>query len=289
VDRVGFVVQVVMSLLLDGNVFLAPVLDNRGTIAEVHVLDPRRVRIEKSPSGDVVYVVDSMPVQAPILHSPALILPGSVRGVSPVEMARQIIGIGLGVNEQAARFFAQGATTPGVIQTDADLSVEQMREIRDQWLSSHGGSRRAHLPVVLGAAKFQSIAMTQEQAQFLETRKFTDAQIAGQLFRLDPTFLGIPVEGQGLLYQNIEHRQSHLLRVTLMPWIVRTERLLTRLLPANQRWRFNFDGLLRADLTTRYASYAVANDIGLLTLDEMRQLEDRPPLPQTPPASQTTE
>lgn len=286
VDRVGFVVQLVMSLLLEGNTFVAPVLDNRGTVAEVHALDPRRVRIEKMPDGAVRYLVDSSPVQAPVLHSPGLILAGSLRGVSPVEMARQIIGIGLGVNEQAARFFSQGSITPGVIETQTDLSVEQMREIRDQWLVSHGGARRAHLPVVLGAAKFSPIAMTQEQAQFLESRKFTDAQIAGQLFRLDPTFLGIPVEGQGLLYQNIEHRQSHLLRVTLMPWIIRVERLLTRLLPANQRWRFNFDGLLRADLTTRYTSYEKAAAIGLLTVDEMRQLEDRPPLPRSePPAA----
>lgn len=279
VDRVGFVTQVALSLLLDGNAFVVPLLDNRGTIAEVHALDPVRVHIEQSKSGPPVFSVDGRPVQTPILHTPALILAGSVRGLSPVEAARQIVGIGLGVNEQAARFFAQGSVTPGVIHTDSDLSVEQMREIRDQWLASHGGSRRSHLPVVLGAAKFQSIAMTAEQAQFLETRKFTDAQICGQMFRLDPSFLGIPVEGQGLLYQNLEARASHLVRVTLMPWLVKLERMMTRLLPANQRWRFNVDGLLRADLTTRYASYEKAAAIGLLTIDEMRELEDRPPLP----------
>ncbi len=277
-DRVALVTQLTLSLLLDGNAFVVPLLDNRGTVAEVHALDPKRVSIDKSPSGDAVYLVDGARVQTPILHSPALVLAGSVRGVSPVEMARQIIGIGLGVNDQAARFFSQGTITPGVIETQADLSVEQMREIRDQWISSHGGSRRAHLPVVLGAAKFSPIAMTAEQAQFLESRKFTDAQIAGQLFRLDPSFLGIPVEGQGLLYQNLEARASHLVRVTLMPWLVRLERLMTRLLPATQRWRFNVDGLLRADLTTRYSAYATAASIGLLTIDEMRQLEDRPPL-----------
>jgi HK97 family phage portal protein len=283
-DRVALVTQLTLSLLLDGNAFVVPLLDNRGTVAEVHALDPKRVSIDKSPSGDAVYLVDGARVQTPILHSPALVLAGSVRGVSPVEMARQIIGIGLGVNDQAARFFSQGTITPGVIETQADLSVEQMREIRDQWISSHGGSRRAHLPVVLGAAKFSPIAMTAEQAQFLESRKFTDAQIAGQLFRLDPSFLGIPVEGQGLLYQNLEARASHLVRVTLMPWLVRLERLMTRLLPATQRWRFNVDGLLRADLTTRYSAYATAASIGLLTIDEMRQLEDRPPLPDAPAA-----
>jgi len=278
VDRVGFVVQLVLSLLLEGNAFVVPLLDRRGTVAEVHALDPTRVQIERSTSGPPVYRIDGQVVSTPVLHAPGLILAGSLRGVSPVEAARQAIGVELGLAEQAARFFSQGTVTPGVIQTEGELSVEQMREIRDQWVSSHGGARRAHLPVVLGNAKFTPIAMTAEQAQFLQSRKWSDAQIAGQLFRLDPTFLGIPVEGQGLLYQNIEHRQLHLLRVTLMPWLVRVERLLTRLLPASQRWRFNVDGILRADLTTRYQSYQIAANVGLLTVDEMRELEDRPPL-----------
>jgi HK97 family phage portal protein len=279
VDRVGFVVQLVLSLLLEGNAFVAPLLDQRGVVNEVYALDPQRVRVERGPGNVPVFSVDGQVSSSPILHVPGLLWPGSLRGLSPVEAARQIIGIELGATEQAARFFAQGTITPGVIETQADLTAEQMREIRDQWVASHGGARRSHLPVVLGAAKFAPISVTPEQAQFLQTRKYSDAQVAGQLFRLDPTFLGIPVEGQGLLYQNIEHRQLHLLRVTLMPWMVRVERLMTKLLPARQRWRFNVDGILRADLTSRYQSYKIASEVGLLSVDEMRAFEDMPPLP----------
>jgi phage portal protein BeeE len=83
-------------------------------------------------------------------------------------------------------------------------------------LQSHGGSRRSHLPVVLtGDAKWQGITMTQEQAQFLETRRYTDAQIAGQMFRVDPTMLGIAVDGTSLTYSNLEGRGTHLVRHTL--------------------------------------------------------------------------
>lgn len=279
VDRVGFVSQLVLSLLLDGNAYIVPVLDGRSTVQEVHVLDPLRVQVQRSDGGPPRFLVDNKPADAPVIHVPALLLAGSLKGVSPVEAARQIIGIGLGGTEQAARFYAQGSIVPGVIETAADLSIEQMREIRDQWLASHGGSRRSHLPVVLGAAKYAPISVTPEQAQFLESRRYTDAQIAGQLFRLDPSFLGIAVEGAGLLYQNIEHRQTHLVRVTLMPWLIRLERALTRLLPSSQRWRFNVDGMLRADLMTRYTAHQIALQNGFLTVDEIRALEDRAPLP----------
>jgi HK97 family phage portal protein len=208
-------------------------------------------------------------------------LPGHLRGVSPVEYARQIIGLGLGAQEQAARFFGQGAVIPGVIQTSGSLTKEQMREIRDQWLQSHGGTRRSHLPVVLtGDAKYQGITMTQEQAQFLETRRYTDAQVAGQMFKVDPTMLGIPVEGSSLTYSNLEQRGTHLVRHTLLPWIVRVERGLSSLLPRGEQLKMSVDGLLRADLQSRYASYKTAAEIqqmtgeALLTVDEMRDLED---------------
>jgi phage portal protein BeeE len=64
-----------------------------------------------------------------------LMLPGAIRGLSPVEYARQIIGLGLGAQDQAARFFGQGSVVPGVIQTSGSLTKEQMREIRDQWFA----------------------------------------------------------------------------------------------------------------------------------------------------------
>lgn len=289
-DRVDFVTAVLMSLLGDGNAFLAPVRDQRGTVAEVYVLDPSRVTVQRA-NGRMVFALDGEPVRDELLMVRGMVLPGQLRGVSPVEAARQSIGLGLGAQDTATRFFGQGAVVPGVIQTSGNLTVEQMREVRDQWVASHGGSGRSHLPVVLtGDAKWQGISMTQEQAQFLETRRYTDAQIAGQLYRVDPSLLGIPVEGSSLTYANLEMRNTSLVRTTLLPWMVRAERALSRLLPARQTWKFNADGLLRADLATRYASYEAAARIGgqlgepLLTVDEMRRLENLAPLPDGPAA-----
>jgi phage portal protein BeeE len=70
-----------------------------------------------------------------------------------------------------------------------------------------------------------------------------------------------------------------------MPWVVRVERALGRLLPANQYARFNMDGLMRADLSTRYASYKTGLEAGFLTVDEVRRLEDLELLPDIPAAT----
>lgn len=291
-DRVDFVSAVLMSLLGDGNAFLAPVRDQRGTVAEVYVLDPSRITVQRV-AGRVVFSLDGQPLRDEIVMVRGTLLPGALRGVSPIEAARQVIGLGMGAQETAARFYAQGAVVPGVIQTSGNLTIEQLREIRDQWVASHGGSSRSHLPVVLtGDAKWQGISMTQEQAQFLESRRYTDAQIAGQLYRIDPTMLGIPVDGTSLTYSNLEQRGTHLVRHTLLPWMVRCERAFSRLVPAKNVWKFNADGLLRAELATRYASYEAAARIEaatgrtFLTTDEMRAWENLAPLDQPAPAQE---
>jgi len=40
----------------------------------------------------------------------------------------------------------------------------------------------------------------------------------------------------------------------------------------------NLDGFLRADTKTRMDTYKVGLDVGAYTKDEIRELEDRPPL-----------
>jgi HK97 family phage portal protein len=287
-DRTDLFGAMLSSLLIEGNAIMAVGRGDRGQVVTVDVLDPRRVEVDASDSDSFSFKVDSVPFPGEMLMIRGLMLPGRIRGVSPVEAARQSIGLGLGAQDQAARFYTQGAVTPGVIHSKSDLSVEQMREIRDQWLASHGGSAKSHLPVVLTCdTSWQSISMTAEQAQFLDSRKYSDSQIAGQMFLVDPSMIGIALTGTTLTYQNLEQRGHHLVRHSLLRWIVRLERGLSRLLPDGQYLKFNVNGLMRGDLSSRYSSYVKAAEINqllgspLLSVEEMRQLEDLGPAQDT--------
>jgi hypothetical protein len=69
-----------------------------------------------------------------------------------------------------------------------------------------------------------------------------------------------------------------------MPYLIPIEDALSTLVPRAQRVKFNVDGLLRSDLSTRYAAHAVGIGSGFLTVDEARAYEDLPPLtPETAP------
>jgi len=288
-DRVDFVNGIVTSLLLEGNAFVAVGRNTRSAVATVDLLAPSRVDVELvGATNTPQFHVDGQPFPGEILMIRGLMLPGQIRGISPIEFARQSIGLGLGAQEQAQRFYSQGAVVPGVIHSKSELSVEQMREIRDQWLASHGGSARSHLPVVLtGDTSWQSVTVTPEQAQFLESRQFSDAQIVGQLFLIDPSMLGIALSGTTLTYQNLEQRGAHLVRHSLLRWIVRVERGLSRLLPPSQHVKLNVNGLMRGDMNSRYASYRIGAELNallgapLLSVQEMRDMEDLGPMQDT--------
>ena len=69
-----------------------------------------------------------------------------------------------------------------------------------------------------------------------------------------------------------------LYQLTLLPWIGRIEAVLDAQLPAGTMSRIAVDGLLRADIKTRFEAYAIGIDKGILTVDEVRAYENRPPL-----------
>lgn len=81
----------------------------------------------------------------------------------------------------------------------------------------------------------------------------------------------------------IEQQMIGFLTFTLAPWLRRVEQAISKdLLLPSERTRyypkFNVEGLLRADSAARAAFYGVMVDKGILTRDEVRELEDREPM-----------
>jgi hypothetical protein len=74
-----------------------------------------------------------------------------------------------------------------------------------------------------------------------------------------------------------------LLKWTLSDPLVRFEQTLSLAFPRGTDVRGNLDATLRADTLTRYQSYEIALKNGFLDVDEVREYEHRPPLPEKQP------
>jgi len=303
VDNITWRTKLLTSLLLDGNAFCAILRSpDTGSIVELVPLNstPGYVQIRRE-GGRRVFYVGGERVRFDMLHIPGIVRAGSDLGLSPVEAARQSIGGGMAVQEFASRFFGQGATMSGVIEVPQKLPAGgsdvsgSAASLAKQFSRLHSGKSKAHLPAVLeGGATWKQTGVTPEQAQFLQTRSFTAAEIAGQIFLLDPSDLGIAQQsGSSLTYANLEQRSQRRLEVALMRWIIRLETALSSLLAAPRYVKLNTNSLLRADTLSRWQTYEIASRINtaasaegqapVLLTSEMRDLEDRAPLPEPDP------
>ena len=277
-DRTAWLTQILTSLLLNGNAFLW-VRRDADRITQIVPLDPTQVQVRRDRGVKLYVVAGQAMTSFDILHIPAVMFPGADVGLSPVEAAKQSIGLGMSAQEYGARFFGQGATLSGVIETPGELTPDKAKEIAKAWAKQHSGKAKAHLPGVLeGGAVWKQTGVNNEQAQFLATRQYTAAEIAGQMFKVDPSDLGIPVVGTSLTYANLQDRNLRRAQVTLMPWMIRLEHAFSALLAKPRYVKFNLDGMLRADLKTRYEAHQIGITAGFLLRSEARELEDLPPL-----------
>lgn len=274
--RHDFVYQVMVSLLLRGNAFGIITARSGATLlpSQIELVDPDKVQIDRR-DGVTTYRIAGAPFAAEdVWHVRAYPVAGQVAGLSPVEYARQAIGLGLAAEKFGSQFFGSGATPSGVLQADANLSPEAAESIGARWRTMHEGRHR--VAVLSKGLSFHPISIAPDESQFIETQRLAVSQIA--------RIFGVPAEmvggdsGGSLTYSNTEARALDFMRYSVAPWLVRLEASLSKLLPRNQSVKFNPDALLRATTSERYAAHKVALDAGFLTIDEVRALEDLPPL-----------
>lgn len=277
-----YISQVTASLLLDGNAF-SYVDGGTDAPGRLLVLDPSRVEVEyeamtpmytvRGDRGEVVAHVGP----EKMLHATWVRLPGTIRGVSPIEVCRQGIGHAMAAEEFGSRFFGQGTNLALGIEVAGSLTDEQKDDLVATFRAKHGGVRKSHgVGIVTGGAKFVSgLGVTNEQAQFLETRKFGVEDIA-RIFGVPPHMLGSQEPGASS-YNSVEQRALEFRQYSVLSLVRRIEDPHSRLLPPGQSLRLNLEGLARADLKTRFDAYSVG--VGkFLAVNEVRALEDLPPI-----------
>lgn len=282
--RVEFVEQQVGSLLLDGTAYVMVVRDRFGDPVELWNVHPDRVTPKREDGRVVYHLRDGASTlrlsSSDMFHIPAFAWPGELRGVSPLEHARRVIGLGLASHEFAERFYGQGMNQSGVIETQDDLTVEQARELKADFSRANGGLAKSHLPAVLVRAKWAPMTVTPEQAQFLESRKYSTAEIA-RWFRVPPHLIG-DVDRSTSWGTGIEEQNIGFVTYGIRHWLERLELAWTKhlLLDPEEFVKFNVDGLLRGDQKSRFEAYGVARQWGWMSADDVRAKEDLAPLPE---------
>jgi HK97 family phage portal protein len=282
--------QVLTSLLLHGNAYLVVTRSENGAIVEVTPVDPQEVTVERDGTmgGRKRYIVKGKPFAGEMVHIKGMMLPGTDEGLSPLDFARQSIELGLTAQQYGIDNFDGGLNMPGVIEYPGAVEPGRMTETAKLWQRARRKGMRGLPGVLEGGGTFKPTGVTNEAAQFLESRQWTAAEICAQVYLVDPRELGIPLTGSTLEYVNSESRMANLVRKGMLRWITRMELAISSLLPQPQYMKFNVNGFMRGDSTQRWEQYAKASRINaasvmlgmgpVMLTDEMRALEEMDPL-----------
>ena len=279
--REDFLQQAMVSLLLDGNVFIRIFRTRTGEIISLVVLDPTRVEVRRNPATrEIEYVLDAgtgTTLRADeVLHITELRKPGALRGISRIDEVKQSLGLAAALEEFSARFFGSGSITAGIIEWPGNLTREQAKDLAAGFEEGHKGLKRSHRPGVLfGGARFVKTGVDPNEAQMLESRQFAVEEIA-RIFRCPLHLLQVSTPG-AMSYASVEQNAIQFAQYTLRPIISKFETAFSSLLPGPAFVKFNLDAILRGDIQTRFAAYSTGQLAGFLSVNDIHRLEDMPP------------
>lgn len=275
---------------LRGNSYSEIIYDGRGGIRWLIPRHPDRMRvydISGAGIGEQTMAYEYQPVNGPsrllfadeVLHVKGLSDDGLI-GLNPIEEFRETLGLSIGTETYAAKFFANYGNPGGVLSHPKTMSPEAAKRLEETWARKHTGIENAHRVAVLEEGlTWTAIGVKPQDSQLLESRKFSVTEIA-RIFRVPPHMLA---DLDRATFSNIEQQSIEFVVHTLRPWLVRWEkRLGLSLLTPRERdsglfIEFNVDGLLRGDISSRYGAYAVGRQWGWLSPNDVRALENMNP------------
>jgi HK97 family phage portal protein len=215
-----------------------------------------------------------------IFHVSMFSLDGFV-GLSPIGINREAIAAGLSAQEFANKLWSNGVLAAGILTTDKRLDDTAARSLKRRWKERVQGIDAAYdIAVMDSGTKFQQLTIPMEDAQFLESRFFSVEEVA-RMFGLPPHMLSHQ-ERQTSWGTGIEQHNIGFVTYTLQPvYLTRIEARLTELLQESRRGsptvEFVLAGLLRGDSQQRSQFYMRMRQIGAMSPNEVRRLENMPP------------
>jgi HK97 family phage portal protein len=273
--------SLLVSLLIDGNAFIR-VFSFKGEVVNLMVLNPSTVEVKRNGQGRLIFTVqgEEKPLTSEqVLYIPDLLRPGTVRGVSRVHALKENLGLSKALELYAATFFGSGTTLSGVIEYPGALTLEQAESLRGSFDNAHKGWRKSGRTGILsGGASFKPTQADPEKSQALEARRMAVEDVA-RIWRIPSHMLNLPGTNT---YSSVEQNMLGFVTHTLRPYVTKIEDAMGTLMGRYQGGetafiKFNMNGLLRADIQSRYSAYSTGLQSGFLAINDIRRLEDLSP------------
>lgn len=215
-----------------------------------------------------------------------LAIPGSLEwngleAKSPLAAYASSVNIGHAANDYAERFLENDATPPVFLSTEKRIDKERAAEIRDLWQTLGTGANRGKIRILSEGMKADTLEISPEDAQLLETRKATAGDVA-MMLGVPPHMIGA-IDKQTSWGTGVEQQSIGFVTYTLGAHIVAIEQEIeTKIFRADgHHCEIDVRALVRGDFKTRMEGYRAAlgraGERPFMRVNEVRALENLPP------------
>jgi HK97 family phage portal protein len=273
--KYDFTKYMTSHLALTGNAYAFINRDVRNIGIELHPIAPQYVT-PVMQDGLLFYktTLAGYPPMIPateMLHFKGMCGDNPLVGLSPVVLHAETLGIDLAAISQSAGVYKNGVLK-FLLTSDSQIKIDQagpLKKSLDDVID--GASRSAVMP---NGIKMEKLSLSPEEAQYLETRKFSSEEIA-RIFGVPASMIGASAG----IKSSVEQEYQDFYARTLMSYAINIEQELARkLLTENDKltyyFKFNFNSLLRASANERADYYNKGIRGGWLSRNEARLYED---------------
>ncbi|UHD44919.1 phage portal protein [Aureimonas altamirensis] len=284
-NRIQFIESWVLSKLQSGNTYVLKQRDNRGVVVKLYILDPNLVRPLIANDGSVFYhlsqdelsgLPSSIIVPArEIIHDRFNCLFHPLVGISPIFASGLAATQGLSIQNNATRFFQNGAQPGGILTAPGEISDKTAVRLKTHWDTNFTGENAGKVAVVGDGLKYEAMTQKAVDAQLIEQLKWS-AEVVCSVYRVPPYKIGV---GQQPAYNNVESLNLGYYSSCLQVLIEAIEACLDEGLGMDGHTigaEFDLDDLLRMDTATQFDVAQKAK--GVATLDEQRRRLNLPPV-----------
>jgi len=200
--------------------------------------------------------------------------------MSPVKVQRETIGMAMAVKEFGAKTFGQG-TNPAAIVTYQGRMKEGAEQSLEDKMKKYVGLGKSHRLMLLeNGMEFKRVGLPPEDAQFLETQRFSVSEIA-RIYNI-PLYMLHELEKQTSFGTGVEEQKNGFVTFSLTPHLVQDEqefkdKLFSDIAPGYFP-EYNLNALLRGKLADRVLAYGKLFAMGSISANEIREKENMNPV-----------
>lgn len=271
--------------LVHGNGYGPIVRDMSGAPVAIGLLDPCGVMVRVLDNGEkwYIYYENGEPRRIPardMIHIKGLARDG-ITGYSIITLMANALGVGMAAQEFGGKFFSNGSTMSGILMVPGHFSEEKIRNTMSAWDQMHRGLSKSHkVGLLQDGVKWQPLSVTNDQAQFLQTREFEVRQTISNITGVPPHMLG---DATRTSHNSLESESQSYLHRCLNPWLKEWEaELRSKLLTERQRQEdshiieFNREAEIQMSFADKINGIYREIECGLMTPNEGRRLLNMP-------------